>query len=217
MFWHPGISVEHPYPILLYSYKLFEPASTGWTGLVRFQRHSMKIKQRLTRVTSFYRSIKVIQSTECQYCSHLWGNIGRFMLFCLYAPPLWFFGNPTYLSQAISIFLIRTMFIWKIFFCAVFLPSQDALLTTCLSVSERAQYMVVCMACMVFLCSVAVAPNHSRCLAGDFRLWFRSAYVLQPIEEFNWFPCQRWALVRLRPLPHSIRSSSTCTTFSCRG
>lgn len=150
--------------------------------------------KRLTYVTSFYRSIKVYQSTKCQYSSCLQWNIGRSMLSCLYALILWVFsGNLTYLSQTISNFSIRSMFTGKVFFCVFFLPSQDALLTTCLLVSERAQYMVVCMACMVICCSIAIAPNHSRCLAGDFPLWFRSGYILQSIEKLNWFPCQSWA------------------------
>lgn len=161
--------------------------------------------KRLTYVTSFYRSIKVNQSTECQYCSRLRWNIGRFMSLCLYALFLrLFFGNPPYLSQTLSNFLIRTMFTGKVFFCVLFLPSQDALLTVCLFVSERAQHMVVCMACMVIRRSIVIAPDYSRCLAGYFPLWFRSDYILQLIEKFNWFPCQWWALVRLRLLPHSI-------------
>ena len=87
--------------------------------------------KRLTYVTSFYRSIKVNQSIECQYGSRLRGNIGRSMLPCLYVLPLWVLsGNPNYLSQSISNFLIRTMFTEKIFFCVFSLPSQDAFLTT---------------------------------------------------------------------------------------
>ena len=107
----------------------------------------------LTYVTPFYRSIKVNQSTECQYCSCL--RVGRFTLPCLYALPFrLFFGNPTYLSQTISNFFIRTMFTGKVFFCVLFLPSQDALLIACLFVSERAQHMVVCMARMVIRRSI---------------------------------------------------------------
>lgn len=127
------------------------------------------------------------------------------MLPCLYVYPFWVLsGNPTYFSQTISNFLIRTMFTEKVFYCVFFLPSQDALLTTCLFVSERAQYMVDYMACMVFPYSISVAPNHFRCLAGDFLLWFRSVCVLQSIEEFNWFPWQWWALVRLIPPPFNM-------------